>query len=102
MSKGLRCYAHGSGDQWEAICVDLDISVAGSSLDEVRKLLGECVLSYVKQVMGEAPEDQIRLLNRRAPWHVRAHLALMSAIFMFRRPKDENEEHAGFSLSCPA
>lgn len=78
MNMILRCYAEGSDRGWEAICLDLDIAVQGSSFEEVYKSLDEAVTQYVEYV-SELPEpDRERLLARKAPladrlrflWHV--------------------------------
>lgn len=70
----LRCYAFGAGDSWEAICVDFDIAVFGSSLGEVQSSLETGIELYLEEVAEATPEDQRYLLSRRSPWHVRAKL----------------------------
>ena len=72
----LRCYAFGSGDSWEAICVDFDIAVSGTSLGEVRSSLETGIELYLEEVAEAAPEDRRYLLSRRSPWRVRAMLRL--------------------------
>lgn len=63
----LRCYAEGRDDRWEALCLDLDIAVQGSSFEDVDKALREAVCDYVEYVSTLPEEDQKRLLNRKAP-----------------------------------
>ena len=70
----LRCYAFGAGDTWEAICVDFDIAVFGSSLGEVRSSLETGIELYLEEVAEATPEDRQYLLTRRSPWPVRAKL----------------------------
>lgn len=70
----LRCYAFGSGDSWEAICVDFDIAVFGSSLGEVRSSLETGIELYLEEIAETMPEDRHYLLTRRSPWFVRAKL----------------------------
>ncbi len=35
----FRCYVHGKGSEWEAICTDLDISVEGDSEADQKRFL---------------------------------------------------------------
>lgn len=100
--KRLWCYAHGREGQWQAICVDLDIAVQGRSLEEVQKLLGRAIETYIEDVSKEAPADRDRLLSRRAPWHVRASHAFRFLMSVLRRPSNKDEGQAGYSLPCPA
>ena len=72
----LRCYAFGSGDSWEAICVDFDIAVAGSSLAEVESSLTVGIELYLEEVAEASAEDRRYLLSRRSPWRVRTMLRL--------------------------
>lgn len=97
----LKCYAHGHSGEWEAICVDLDIAVQGASLPQVRHLLESAISTYLEAVADESPEDQHRLLNRRAPLFVRLRYELM----MLRqrlRSNGDNDKTAGFSIPCHA
>lgn len=100
MTKTLKCYAWGRHGDWEAICVDLDIAVSGRSLHEVVSLIEEAVDSYIKDAMQEDSLDRARLLSRKAPWHVRARLALMSAYASLRAPREDG--HATFGVTCRA
>ena len=84
MSLTFRCHAYGNGESWEAICVDLDIATFGASLDEVKASLATCVEMYLEAVAESPPEEQRRLLARRAPWHVRAKLAALTWLFSLR------------------
>jgi hypothetical protein len=73
--KDLRCYVFGHGQDWEGLCVDLDIGVQGSSPDEVERHLRDAILSYARSAMDEGPADFERLMNRRSPFTVRARHA---------------------------
>ena len=70
----LRCYAFGTGNSWEAICVAFDIAVSGSTLAEVKSSLAVGIELYLEEVAEASAEDRRYLLNRRSPWHVRAKL----------------------------
>ncbi len=56
MSLKLRCYAYASGENWEAICVDLDIAVFGASANEVEETLDRCIRMYLETVADLSPE----------------------------------------------
>jgi hypothetical protein len=81
----LSCYAVGRGEHsWEAICLDLDIAVQGDSFADVSHKLGEAIHSYIESVVVLPEADQNRLLNRRAPWHVRSRFivgAILTMVF---------------------
>ena len=96
MNRRLRCFAYGRPDDWEAICVDLNIAVNGTTLEQVTESLGVCISLYLAAVADSPEEDRRRLLHRRSPWHVRAKLACWSRLPSLNggvsRPK-------GFSVS---
>jgi hypothetical protein len=62
----LQCFAEGQHGDWEAICLDLDIAVQGSSFDEVRQCLKEAIELYLEEVSTLPEADRSRLLWRRA------------------------------------
>lgn len=78
MSLSLRCGAHRHGVRWHAICVDLDIAADGATLDDARVALAECVALYLDAVEGMPADERRRAMARRAPWHVRAKMALLA------------------------
>lgn len=99
----LRCYAHGREDRWEAICIDLDIAVQGSSLNEVRQLLDVAVSSYVEDACKEDDATARRLLARRSPFRTRAKLGLsMLAYSLANRRAQGTESQTNFELPCHA
>lgn len=98
--KRVQCFARGVDGDWEAICPDLDIAVQGESFEHVRRLLNDSVETYIADVLQEAPRERARLLNRRAPLHVRLGLALGFLVHSLRR--DGDDYRAGFDLPCPA
>jgi hypothetical protein len=63
----LHCYASGRDGDWEAICLDLDIAVQGSSFDDVRRSLHEAVSLYLESVATLPEDQQGHLLHRTAP-----------------------------------
>ena len=84
MSLAFRCYAYGRGQDWEAICVDLDIAVFGSSVEEVKASLDTCIQMYLERVFELPPAEQRPFLTRKAPWHVRTRLAFMTWLHSLR------------------
>ena len=100
--KRVHCFAHGTPGEWEAICVDFDIAVQGSSFEEVRSLLDDAVRSYVEDACAERPAVANRLLNRRAPLSVRVKLAVSYVCHLLSRTREDREYQAGFDLPCHA
>lgn len=72
----FRCYAYGAGERWHGICADLDIAVDGSSFLDVETALAAGIQMYLETVAELPADEQRRFLNRRAPWRVRASLAV--------------------------
>ena len=76
--KPLLCFAEGKEGDWEAICLDLDIAVQGSSYEDVFQLLNTAIATYYEDAMAEEEVTRKRLLNRKAPF-----LTRLSAIAKF-------------------
>ena len=70
-SRSLRCYAEGRDGDWEAICLDLDIAVQGSSFEEVFSSLQQAISLYLESVTNLPPQERGALLHRPAPLPVR-------------------------------
>jgi len=102
IDRALLCIAEGRPGDWEALCLDLDIAVQGSSFEEVRSLLGEAVKTYFDDAAREGPKDRERLLRRRAPLRVR--FAYGSRIFLnaLVGHRQTGELHGSFEIPCPA
>ncbi|MCY3622147.1 MAG: hypothetical protein OXH68_10605 [Gammaproteobacteria bacterium] len=95
MNLTLRCYARVCGDQWHAICTDLDVAADGATLEEAKASLAACIELYLEGI-GDMPADERhRLLTRRAPWHVRTKMALLSFL---QRPQGRGATSLGFVL----
>lgn len=101
MTLRLLCYLRGHDDQWQGICVDLDIAVQAETQKAAFLLLETSIVEYLHSLRDEAPEVRHRLLNRKAPFRVRAALALDLLWHTIRRRKD-TEFRAGFEMPCPA
>lgn len=100
--KRLVCYAHGRGDKFEAICIDLDLAVHGRSLIEVQQLLNQALDSYIEDARKEGSEAAERLLNRRAPFLVRAQYQIGFLVHSLLRGRSRGDYQANFELPCPA
>ena len=74
----LLCYAYQRREIWEAICVDLDVAVFGSSRDEVMCSLRDAVDLHLEAVAELPVEERQAMLTRRSPWHLRVALWLLS------------------------
>lgn len=99
----LICIAKGRDGRWEAICLDLDIAVAGDSFEAVRADLNQAISSYIEDAMKEAEPFRSRLLNRRTPFWSRLQWTwpfIVSA--MFGRKQRDTEETREFPVPCPA
>jgi hypothetical protein len=108
MKYPLECIAHGSGNEWQAICLDLDIAVQAQSLHDVTRILQESVASYIRDALEQDEPTRSQMLNRSAPFSVRATWAMrMFMATLFRRrfdldDEDKRETTVGFPIECPA
>ena len=89
----LHCYAVGKDGEWEAICLDLDIAVQGSSFEAVSTSLGEAISLYLESVSALPREEQDRLLNRSAPVWVRLEFLWRALLSLFRRDDGGRYHH---------
>lgn len=103
MARTLWCVIEGRGARWEAVCLDLDISVAGTSFDEAKRDLEVAVRQYVLAAQEESPVDRDRLLNRKAPLMVRlrALYQLVRAVLM-RGSSERGDAGGTVLMPCPA
>lgn len=101
MSESFYCVVHGRGNEWEAICLDLDLSVQGQSNHEVKQQLSRAIDSYVADAMRESQMDRARLLARRAPLRVRLYWAGRIALAALRGRRDADLP-VGYPEHCHA
>lgn len=102
MSRVLRCYAEGRGDEWEAICLDLDIAVQGESFEDVYHSLNEAIALYLQSVAALPKADQPRLLYRPAPLGIRLQFLMRVLRDAFRKHDDDNHFQHQFTLPLAA
>lgn len=101
MRRVLHCYAFGESQQWQAICLDLDLAVQGRSFDEVFKLLEESIAFHLEGVMDLPEGDRRHLLNRRVPWPVRLKFAADAFVMGLRRQSDGPFTHQ-YTMPSPS
>ena len=78
MSKTLQCYVYGHATNWQAICIDFDIAVHGSSQQQVKDRLTASVNLFLRDLLDLPLRDQRHLSQRKSPWHTRTKLACMA------------------------
>jgi hypothetical protein len=101
----LRCYSEGKGDQWEAVCLDLDIAVQGKSFQEVYGSLNKAIEDYVHYVVTLPETERDRLLNRTAPLSMRLRFLWYAFLISFRggqRHRGPQKQRGEFLVACPA
>ena len=81
----LQCYARLHGNRWHAICTDLDIAADGASLEKAKASLAACVELYIESAQALPADHRRRWLARKAPWHVRWQMVLLSSLQRLRR-----------------
>ena len=85
MRESFYCVVHGRGNEWEGLCLDLDIAVHGHSFVEVKSLMSEAISTYVEDALKEEEPARSALLNRAAPFRVRAYWAFRIALAVAER-----------------
>jgi hypothetical protein len=101
MARVLRCFAEGSGQEWQAYCLDLDIAVQGQSFAEVEASLQEAIRLYVESLADLSDADRIRLLNRPVPLWQRLNFAWRSFASALR-PTVQDSGQQSVMLACHA
>jgi predicted RNase H-like HicB family nuclease len=100
-SRNLRCYAEGRDGDWEAICLDLDIAVQGSSFEEVFSSLQKAISLYLDSVTELPPQERQALLRRPAPFPVRVRFLTHVLRGLFADSDGDRQRHQ-FTMSLAA
>ena len=98
----FRCYAYDTGHGWHAICTDLDIAVDGGSFYEVKASLAMCVEMYLDSVTELPETERRRFRTRRAPWRIRASLAVSTWLHRIRTINDKRTRVFVLPSQAPA
>ncbi|MGZ8324948.1 MAG: hypothetical protein ACXW3Q_10000 [Rhodoplanes sp.] len=100
MRESFYCVVHGRGNEWEGLCLDLDIAVHGDSFVEVKSLMSEAISTYVEDALKEEEPARSALLNRAAPFRVRAYWAFRIALAALRGRKRDSDLPVGYPEPC--
>jgi predicted RNase H-like HicB family nuclease len=66
----LKVYIEGFDGQWEALCLDFDIAVQGTTIDAAIASMKEAIAIYLQRVQELPERERAAFLRRRVPWHV--------------------------------
>jgi hypothetical protein len=103
MGRELICIAKGRDGLWEAICLDLDISVSGQSFDDVKNVMRDAIASYVEDISAESPEIRKKLMNRSVPFWARLRWTWPFVVAaLFSRPPRDASATCEFPVACHA
>jgi predicted RNase H-like HicB family nuclease len=92
-TRTLHCYAEGRDDDWEAICLDLDIAVQGRSFEEVFSSLREAISLYLNTVADLPAAERPALLRRPVPFMVRLKFLAHAARGLFADSDGDRQRH---------
>lgn len=65
----LRCYARPEGDHLIAACIDLDITVRGNTISQVKRELNSAIKSYLDSI---DKENIVDVFPRPSPLNIKA------------------------------
>ena len=92
MRRIVRCVAEGRGDEWEAICLDLDIAVQGQSFEDVFASLNKAIVLHIEAALDLPEADRRRLLHRPVPLSVKLGVFWPALRLLFTGPGRKNAE----------
>lgn len=95
----LFCYAEGSGNEWEGICLDFDIAVQGTSAQDVMSKLEAAIKDFIEYVHTLPEAERKRFLHRRVPWYVSLRLMLKTLFAWVCHKRDTKGRHS-YSVPC--
>lgn len=83
-SFSFRCFAELQGDQWVALCIDLELAAQADSYGEVRRKLQHMIQTYVYDaVVGVDREHREILMARKAPlWYFAKYYYLVALSYL--------------------
>jgi hypothetical protein len=95
----LFCYAEGSGNAWEAICLNFDIAVQGTSELDVMAKLEAAVTDYFQYVKTLPADEQKDFLGRRVPLRIQFSLIGKTLLAWLLCRRDTKGRHS-YSVPC--
>lgn len=102
MDASFYCVVHGRGDQWEGLCLDLDIAVHAHSFNEAKDLMKDAIATYIEDALKEDEPARTALLRRHAPLRVRVYWAARIAWAALRGRNRDSDLPVGYPEPCPA
>ena len=103
INKAIWCYAEGKLNNWEAFCLDFDLSVQGKSFDQVYRDLNKSISMYLEYIKGLPEEEQAQFLTRKTPVGLRLKFILGFLFSVFFDNGNNNEkDRAGFLVHYQA
>ena len=99
-NKAIWCYAEGKPGEWEALCMNFDLSVQGGSFDEVCRDLKEAISMYLDYVGKLPKEEQKQFLNRKAAISLRLKFILTLLLLDIFKTREDDKDCAGFLVHC--
>jgi hypothetical protein len=100
----LKVYIEGSQERWEAICLDFDIAVQGTTIDATIASMKEAISLYLERVRELPEKEQTAFLRRRAPLHVRFRFVTHALLSSWKRARSvaNGKTRGEFLIPCPA
>lgn len=98
----FHCFAYLRNGAWEAICLDLDITVHAETLEDARSLLNGAVGSYIVAARSERPAVAATLVRRKAPLVVRLRCLARYLRAALLKPHTVPSANAEFVLYAPS
>ena len=102
MRKVLLCGAEGHGNEWEAICFDLDIAVQGSSFEDVFESLNTAIALYAETVEALPAGERARLVEQSAPLRVKLKFFVRAFSTLFRDHGNDGSYSHQYTIPCAA
>jgi len=95
----LYCYAEGSGNAWEAICLNFDVAVQGTSERDVMAKLEAAIKDYIEYVKALPEAEQKNFLTRRVPLRIQIALIGKTLLAWLLCRRDTKGRHS-YSVPC--
>jgi hypothetical protein len=101
MGRTLHCLAFGREGAWEAICLDLDIAVQGTTFDDAARSLNTAIALHLESLDGLPDAERHRLSYRPVPLSARLRFAARALALAFSRRNSGTYQHQ-YTMPSPA